>query len=89
MAPEPGAPHQPSLYWRKNRRIIARLLAVWGLVTLGVGLAGPQLDVSFFGWPFNYWMASQGALLVYVALIWVYALYMDGLDQAEASRQHD
>ncbi len=35
---------------------------------------------DFFGWPFGVWAAAQGALLVFCAIVWVYALAMDRLD---------
>jgi len=39
------------------------------------------LNFTFFGWPFSFWMASQGSLIIYVVIIWFYARYMNQLDQ--------
>ena len=39
-----------------------------------------DLDFSFFGWPFSFWMGAQGSLIIYVAIIWFYARYMNKLD---------
>jgi len=33
-----------------------------------------------FGWPFSFWMAAQGALIVYVLLIGAYAWIMNRLE---------
>ncbi len=68
-------------YWRANLRITAVLLAIWFLVTFGVGFFARDLNFTFFGWPFSFWMGAQGALVVYVAIIWFYARYMNRLDQ--------
>ncbi len=68
-------------YWHSTLRISAVLLGVWLLVTLGVCLVGPTLAFDFFGWPFGVWAAAQGALLVFCAIVWVYALAMDRLDR--------
>ena len=68
-------------YWRSTQRISAALLGVWLLVTLGVCLFGPSLAFDFFGWPFSFWVASQGALVVYMVIIWFYARSMNRLDQ--------
>ena len=68
-------------YWRKNLRITGILLAIWFVVTYVVGFFARDLSFSFFGWPFSFWMGAQGALIVYVALIWYYARYMNKLDQ--------
>ncbi len=68
-------------YWRKNLRITAILLAIWFVVTYVVAFFARDLNFTFFGWPFSFWMASQGSLIVYVAIIWFYANYMNKLDQ--------
>ncbi|HEY2929929.1 DUF4212 domain-containing protein [Piscinibacter sp.] len=68
-------------YWHKNLRITAILLAVWFFVTFVVGYYARDLDFNFFGWPFSFWVAGQGALIVYVIIIWFYARYMNRLDQ--------
>ncbi len=68
-------------YWQKNLRITGILLAVWFVVTFVVSYFARDLSFSFFGWPFSFWMGAQGALVVYVAIIWFYAHYMNKLDQ--------
>ncbi|TXC66547.1 DUF4212 domain-containing protein [Piscinibacter aquaticus] len=68
-------------YWRKNLRITAILLSIWFVVTYVVAFMARDLNFTFFGWPFSFWMASQGALIVYVLIIWYYARYMNRLDQ--------
>jgi putative solute:sodium symporter small subunit len=68
-------------YWRKNLRITSILLAIWFVVTYVVAFFARDLNFTFFGWPFSFWMASQGSLIVYVAIIWFYANYMNKLDQ--------
>ena len=68
-------------YWRKNLRITAFLLVVWFVVTYVVGFYARDLNFNFFGWPFSFWMGAQGSLIIYVAIIWYYARYMNKLDQ--------
>jgi putative solute:sodium symporter small subunit len=68
-------------YWRANLRITAVLLAIWFFVTFVIGYFARDLNFTFFGWPFSFWVAAQGALIVYVAIIWFYARYMNRLDQ--------
>jgi putative solute:sodium symporter small subunit len=68
-------------YWRKNLRITGILLVIWFLVTFGVGFFARDLNFSFFGWPFSFWMGAQGALVIYVIIIWYYARAMNRLDQ--------
>ncbi len=67
-------------YWRKTRRMTAVLMLVWFGVTFGVSYFARELSFDFFGWPFSFWVASQGALLVYGLIVAFYAWYMGRLD---------
>ena len=68
-------------YWQRNLRITGILLAVWFFVTFVITFFARDLTFSFFGWPFSFWVAAQGGLIVYVAIIGFYAYYMNRLDQ--------
>jgi putative solute:sodium symporter small subunit len=68
-------------YWRKNLRITAFLLSIWFFVTFVLVFFARDLDFKFFGWPFSFWIAAQGALVVYCAIIYFYARYMNKLDR--------
>jgi putative solute:sodium symporter small subunit len=68
-------------YWQKNLNITGVLLVIWFLVTFGVAFFARELTFSFFGWPFSFWVGAQGALIVYMVLIWFYARTMNRLDQ--------
>ena len=67
-------------YWRKNVRMTAILLTIWAIVTYVVGFYARELTFNFFGWPFSFWVGAQGALIIYVLIIWYYAWYMNKLD---------
>jgi len=68
-------------YWQKNLRITSVLMAIWFVVTFGVGYFARDLNFNFFGSPFSFWMGAQGALVIYVLLIGYYARTMNRLDQ--------
>jgi putative solute:sodium symporter small subunit len=68
-------------YWRKNLRVTAVLMVVGFVVTFAVAFFARELNFNFFGWPFSFWMGAQGALLVYVGLVWFYARTMNRLDR--------
>ncbi|MEM9928129.1 MAG: DUF4212 domain-containing protein [Cyanobacteria bacterium P01_D01_bin.50] len=70
-------------YWRKNTALIRNLLIVWALVSLvfSILLVEPLNTIRFFGVPFGFWMAQQGSILVFVVLIFIYAVQMDKLDR--------
>jgi putative solute:sodium symporter small subunit len=67
-------------YWSKNLRLTGMLLAVWFFVTFVLGYFAKELTFTFFGWPFSFWVAGQGALIVYCLIIWYYARTMNKLD---------
>jgi putative solute:sodium symporter small subunit len=67
-------------YWQRNLRITGILLGIWFVVTFVVAYFARELSFSFFGWPFSFWVASQGALVIYVVIIGFYAYYMNKLD---------
>jgi putative solute:sodium symporter small subunit len=67
-------------YWRKNLRITGALLVLWFFVTYVLGFFARELSFNFFGWPFAFWVGAQGALVVYVGIIWYYGSYMNKLD---------
>jgi putative solute:sodium symporter small subunit len=69
-------------YWPRVRRITLALLVLWLLATvIGPWFARDLAGVRWFGFPLSFWVASQGALLVYLAIIVVYVLLMDRLEQ--------
>ena len=67
-------------YWRRTRRLTAVLLLVWGVVAFAPVFFARELSVEVFGWPLAFWLASQGALLGFCAIVIVYARVMSRLD---------
>lgn len=68
-------------YWGRNLKVTAILLAVWFLVTFVVGYFARELNSITFIGPLGFYMGAQGALIVYVLIIWYYARYMNNLDK--------
>ena len=66
--------------WLACQRVTAVLLALWFGVTFGVAFFARELSGTVLGWPFSFWVAAQGAVLVYFALIVAYARAMNRLD---------
>ena len=71
-------------YWQRTQRLTGALLLLWFTVTFAIGFGARSLSFNFFGWPFSFWAAAQGALLVYVGIIAYYAYAMNRLDEAMA-----
>ncbi len=69
-------------YWQRSRRLSFALLLVWGVVTFGGSFFARELSFNFFGWPFSFWLAAQGALLIYCVIVAFHAWAMRRLDEA-------
>ena len=72
-----------SAYWRANIALIRNLLLVWAFVSIGCSIVFVELlnQIQLGGVPFGFWMAQQGSIYVFVALIFIYAVQMDRLDR--------
>ena len=70
-------------YWSANVRIIIISLVIWALVSFGFGiLLRPLLsDISVGGTDLGFWFAQQGSILVFLGLIFFYAMRMNKLDK--------
>jgi len=69
-------------HWERTRRMSLLLLAVW--LTTGFGtvfFARELARFEVFGWPLSFYMAAQGASLVSVTIIAIYAWRMRRLDR--------
>lgn len=75
-------------YWRANTALIRNLLIVWALVSLGCSILLVQpLNVLQIGsLPLGFWMAQQGSILIFVVLIFIYAIRMDKLDRHNTNK---
>lgn len=76
-------PDRARAYWRENLRIIFTYMVVWFVVSYGCGiLFVDALDqIQFFGFPLGFWFAQQGAIYVFIGLIWAYVFSMNRLDE--------
>ena len=69
-------------YWRQNIKITIVLLFVWATVGLGCGIlfVDSLNDFKVSGYPLGFWFAQQGAIIVFVLLILIYAALLNALD---------
>lgn len=70
-------------YWRRNVRLLITLLVVWFWVSYGCGiLFADQLNqIQIGGFKLGFWFAQQGAIYVFIALIFIYMNRMNKLDR--------
>ncbi|HMB61899.1 MAG TPA: DUF4212 domain-containing protein [Eudoraea sp.] len=70
-------------YWRENLRYVTILLCIWFLVSYGFGilLKEPLDAVPLGGFKLGFWFAQQGAIYIFVILIFIYVRLMNTLDK--------
>lgn len=70
-------------YWKINLKYLIVLLSIWFTVSFGFGiLLSDQLNqIRFGGFKLGFWFAQQGAIYVFVILIFVYIYLMNRLDE--------
>lgn len=70
-------------YWKANIKTIQISLAVWFMCSFGFGiLLRPMLSgIKIGGTDLGFWFAQQGAVLVFLVLIFAYAAKMNKLDK--------
>ena len=70
-------------YWSKNLRYLAILLVIWFAVSYGCGIlfADALNNIQIGGFKLGFWFAQQGAIYVFIVLIFVYIRWMNKLDK--------
>lgn len=70
-------------YWKENIKYVSVLLIIWFLVSYGAGVIFKD-ELNKFrlgGFKLGFWFAQQGAMYVFVLLIFVYVRIMNKLDK--------
>ena len=70
-------------YWKENLRYVVILLMIWFLVSYGAGILFKDAlnNIRMGGFKLGFWFAQQGAIYVFVILIFVYVRLMNRLDK--------
>lgn len=73
-----GAAARASAYWRENVKLLLILLSVWFAVSFGAGIIFVDAlnAIRIGGFKLGFWFAQQGSIIVFVALIFIYAARM-------------
>ena len=70
-------------YWKENLKYLTILLSIWFIVSyvFGIVLVEQLNNVKLGGFKLGFWFAQQGAIYVFVILIFVYIRLMNKLDK--------
>ena len=69
-------------YWKANIKLVLSLLCVWFFVSFvcGILLVDVLDTIRLKGFKLGFWIAQQGSILTFIALILIYIRAMDKLD---------
>ena len=69
-------------YWKANIKLVLSLLCVWFFVSFvcGILLVDVLDTIRLKGFKLGFWIAKQGSILTFIALILIYIREMDKLD---------
>lgn len=76
-------------YWRRNVSLTSVLLAIWFVATFVVSWFARELNEIVIIGPVGFYMGAQGALIIYVVIIWFYAKRMNELDKEYGVHEGD
>jgi putative solute:sodium symporter small subunit len=76
-------PDKAEAYWKANLSLVGKLMAVWFIVSYGFGilLADFLNQFSIGGIKLGFFFAQQGAVYVFVVLIFIYVKKMGDIDR--------
>ena len=69
-------------YWQRTRRLTFALLVFWLCVTFGSTWFARDINqIVILGFPLGFYMAAQGALVIFLLIIWWYNRQMSKIDR--------
>ena len=76
-------------YWQRNVSLTGVLLAIWFVATFVVSWFARELNEIVIIGPLGFYMWAQGALIIYVVIIWFYAKRMNEMDKEYGVHEGD
>ena len=77
-------------YWRATLRLTSVLLLAWAAASFLPGWFAEDLNnFTFYGWPLGFYMAAQGALIIFLLIVWIYDRWMTRLEQRYGLHDED
>lgn len=78
------------IWWRKTKILMITGLTIWALAGFGVHYFVNELNtITFIGFPLGFYMAAQGSLIIFVALIFWFSARQDAIDRDYGVAEED
>ena len=76
------SPEKAEAHWSKTRALMWTSLVIWFLSSFAVHFFAPALNkIVIFGFPLGFYMAAQGSLIIFVVLIFWFAIKQNRIDE--------
>ena len=82
--------NRQDLYWDKTFRLMLIMIGIW--VVFGYLIHAfviPLNGIKIAGFPLGFYMASQGSLIVFVAMLFWFARRQDQIDRESGVAEED
>ncbi|EER60314.1 membrane protein-like protein [Acidovorax delafieldii 2AN] len=85
--PELAGPFPPDMHDARHLWLKAGLLVLWALVSFVAAFFARDLQAWVVrGWPLGFWIAAQGAVLMFIAIVVAYCWAMNRFERQDAAR---
>ncbi len=75
-------PEQAAGHWRRTKSLMIWTLAIWFFFSFFIHFFVTALNkIVIIGFPLGFYMASQGSLIAFVVLIFVFAKKQNSIDE--------
>jgi putative solute:sodium symporter small subunit len=89
MPRKASVPDMSSRLRFRKRVLTAVLLSVWICVNFVLPFFARDLSFKVAGWPLHFWLSAQGSLLVFLAIVTVYAWLVNRWEAEDAAADPD
>ncbi|HRE19472.1 MAG TPA: DUF4212 domain-containing protein [Rhabdaerophilum sp.] len=70
------------LHWKKTSSLMITMMVLWAIFSFGIHMFVNQLNaIKIAGFPLGFYMAAQGSLIVFVAMLFWFAKAQDKIDR--------
>ncbi len=81
MAEHDTGADQRDAHWSKTKALMVTTMVIWFVFAFAIHLLADFLNqVMFLGFPLGWYLAAQGSLIVFVALVFWFARRQNSID---------
>jgi putative solute:sodium symporter small subunit len=77
-------------HWSATTRLMWITVALWAFFSFFIHMFAPSLNgIKFIGFPLGFYMAAQGSLIAFVAMLFWFAKSQDKIDRQFGMAEED